>query len=107
MCLGIPMRIVESLGLAAIAERSDGTREQIDLSLVGPQPAGCHVLVFLGAARETLDPARAAEIERAIDALGRVMTGGEIGDAFADLEGREPPLPPHLAAALAEGRKTG
>ncbi len=107
MCLGIPMRIVESRGLVALAERGDGSRERIDLSLVGPQPVGRHVLVFLGAARETLDPARAAEIERALEALGRVMTGGGIGDAFADLEGREPPLPPHLAAALAEGRKTG
>jgi hydrogenase expression/formation protein HypC len=32
------------------------------------------------------------------------MAGGELGDAFADLEARTPELPPHLRAAAAAGR---
>jgi hydrogenase expression/formation protein HypC len=35
------------------------------------------------------------------------MQGGDLGDAFADLEARSPSLPPHLQAALDAGLAQG
>lgn len=103
MCVGIPLRILTTDGLSAVA--SDGTRtETIDLSLTGPQPPGTWILTFLGAAREVLTEDEAEKIGAALRGLERLMIGGALGDAFADLEERGPILPPHLAAALADGR---
>lgn len=102
MCIGIPMRILSIEGIAALAQ--DGTEEVlIDLSLVGAAGPGDWVLTFLGAAREVIDAAEAARIRAALEGLRAVMRGGDPGDAFADLDGREPRLPDHLAAALARG----
>ncbi len=70
--------------------------------LVGDQPVGTHVLVFLGAAREVLDPLRAAQIADALEAMERVMAGdSNIDHLFADLIAREPQLPEHLRAQAA------
>lgn len=103
MCIGRPFMILSVDGIAA--EASDGGPAQlIDISLVPQARPGDHVLTFLGAAREIVSAEDAALIAAALDGLGRVMEGGEVGDAFADLEAREPSLPPHLAAALAAGR---
>ncbi|MEL6205845.1 MAG: HypC/HybG/HupF family hydrogenase formation chaperone [Pseudomonadota bacterium] len=102
MCVGIPLQIRSCTGLAATA--SDGSRrETLDMSLVGPQPAGTWVLSFLGAAREVISDDEARLIAEALAGLERVMAGGDLGDAFADLDGRTPSLPPHLAAAHAAG----
>ncbi|MDJ1007430.1 MAG: HypC/HybG/HupF family hydrogenase formation chaperone [Paracoccaceae bacterium] len=102
MCVGVPMEILSADGLVATA--SDGVRtETIDLSLVGPQPRGSWVLTLLGAAREVLDADEAAKITAALDGLRALMTGGSLGDAFADLEAAGPRLPPHLEAAHARG----
>ncbi len=103
MCVGIPFRITEVDGTNAIA--TDGSRtEVIDLSLVGTQPVGTWVLNFLGAAREVLTEEEAERISAAIAGLERVMNGGDLGDAFADLDANTPTLPPHLAAAAAAGK---
>ncbi len=103
MCVGIPLRITEVNGTNAIA--TDGARtEVLDLSLVGTQPIGTWVLGFLGAARDVLTEDEAERIGAALAGLERVMAGGALGDAFADLTGREPVLPPHLAAAHAAGK---
>jgi hydrogenase expression/formation protein HypC len=103
MCLGIPMRILEAQGIVGLAQ--DGDRaETIDLSLTGAVAPGTWVLTFLGAAREVLDEAEALKIRAAIDGLRSLMAGGDLGDAFADLEARAPELPPHLRAAAAAGR---
>lgn len=102
MCLGIPLKIESVDGIAAIA--SDGQRtEKIDLSLVGDVAPGTWVLTFLGSAREVLLEEDAAAIREALAGLERVMAGGDLGDAFADLESRAPELPPHLAAAANAG----
>lgn len=107
MCVGIPMRILERSGDFARCE-SDAGLERIDLSLVPEAAVGDHVLVFLGAARRILDACEARLIADALAALSAVMTGAgpasALDAAFADLD-REPQLPPHLAAALAAGRK--
>lgn len=106
MCIGIPMQIVSVDGLRAVATEG-GTEHEIDLSLTGPVAPGAWVLTFLGAARDVLEADEAARISAAVEALQRVMAGGDAGDAFADIEARGPQLPPHLAAAAAAGRTTG
>lgn len=105
MCLGIPMQIESVDGLAAVCV-AEGRREVIDLALVGVLPAGTWVLTFLGAAREVLDPETARLISDALKGLSAALAGGDMGDAFADLEAREPALPPHLEAARLAGAKT-
>lgn len=103
MCLGIPMRILSTEGLAARA--TDGREDSlIDLSLTGPLEPGTWVLTFLGAAREVIAADEAARIAAALDGLRSIMAGGALGDAFADLDARAPQLPPHLAAAHAAGK---
>ena len=106
MCVGIPLCITSVDGTNAVA--SDGTRtEEIDLALVGTQPVGTWVLNFLGAAREVLTADEATRIRDALSGLERVMNGGDLGDAFADLTKTAPRLPPHLAAAAAAGKTHG
>lgn len=106
MCVGIPMQIVSVEGIAARAR--DGEDEAlIDLSLTGPLAPGTWVLTFLGAAREVICAEEAEQIRKALGGLRALMQGGDLGDAFADLEARPPQLPPHLQAALDNGEKTG
>lgn len=105
MCLGVPMRVVSVEGSWA-ACRADGRAERVDLSLVGRVAPGDWLLVFLGAAREVLDEDAALKIAAALRGLEAVMAGGDAGDAFADLDAREPTLPPHLEAARGAGAKT-
>ena len=102
MCLGIPMQVMAINGLSARCRAGD-REEDIDLSLTGPVAPGTWVLVFLGAAREELDAERAALITAAIGAVEAAMSGRDPGDAFIDLETREPCLPPHLEAARRAG----
>lgn len=86
MCIGLPMRIVESRPGAAIA-LGRGRRHEIDCRLVEHGGAaldpGQWVLVFNGAARERLDAARAAEIDAALDLLDAAL-GGDAARANAD-----------------------
>jgi hydrogenase expression/formation protein HypC len=96
--MGVPMQVLSSEGIVARCG-ADGEERVVDLSLVGPQPAGTWVLVFLGSAREVLDPQTAEQITKALAGLQAVLNGGDLGDAFADLENREPQLPPHLQPA--------
>lgn len=91
------MRIVEADSRWAWAE-GRGQRERLDCALLGPLPVGTWVLGFAGAAREVLDPERAAAIDAALDAVFAVDSGSPIDlDAcFPDLVGRSPELPAHL-----------
>lgn len=109
MCIGLPMTVVAPAASGphrALCRRGSDLRE-IDLALVGPQPAGAHLLVFLDTAREVLDEARAAAIEDAVAAVEAVMAGLRPDDAFADIAAREPTLPPHLEEARRRGLATG
>jgi hydrogenase expression/formation protein HypC len=47
----------------------------------------------------------AQKISAALEGLRALMTGGELGAAFADLEQSGPSLPPHLQAAMETGKK--
>lgn len=106
MCLGVPMQVMSIDGIAGMA-RDGETIELVDLSLTADAGIGDWVLVFLGAAREVLDAAEAQSIRAALDGLRSLMQGGDLGDAFADLEARAPTLPPHLQAALDAGQTKG
>lgn len=106
MCVGVPMRVLSVDGIAARAQ--DGDRvELVDLSLLPDARPGDWVLSFLGAARALLPEEEALKIRAALDGLKALMTGGDLGDAFADLEARPPQLPPHLQAAFDAGRTEG
>lgn len=102
MCVGVPMKVLSCNGLTAVAGAGDRA-ETIDLALIGPQEPGTWILTFLGAAREVLDPGEAEKITAALDGLRSLMSGGALGDAFADLDATGPRLPPHLEAARARG----
>ena len=98
MCIGLPMRVIEAReGVALCAQGS--RHEEIDMALVGDQPVGTWVLVFLGAAREVLTDEQAQQISDALSALTIAMSGGSaeaIDQLFPDLADREPELPAFL-----------
>lgn len=98
MCLGIPMEIISLDGLAAQC-RSGGETHLIDLSLLPEAQPGDQVLTFLGVGRRLLDAREAQLIAQALEAVAAAMSGrpSDIEHAFADLIGREPSLPAHLA----------
>lgn len=106
MCVGVPMQITAIEGIAATTTNGKHT-EVVDLSLTPDARVGDWVLTFLGAAREIISADEAQKIGAALDGLRALMNGGELGDAFADLEENGPSLPPHLQAALDAGQTTG
>jgi len=105
MCLGVPMQILDIDGIAAQAAEG-AHRHVIDLTLTPEARPGDWVLTFLGAAREVLCAEEAQKITAALGGLRSLMEGGDLGDAFADLEARAPTLPPHLQAAYDAGKST-
>ena len=87
MCIGIPMQVIEAGEFSALCRGSTGT-EQVDLILVGPQPEGSWLLVFLGAAREVLTAEDAGLITTALEALSAVARGEtDVDQFFPDLTG--------------------
>jgi hydrogenase expression/formation protein HypC len=104
MCVGLPLKITAITGIAA--EVADSV-ELVDLSLTPEAQVGDWVLTFLGSAREVISEDEAEKIKAALDGLRAVMTGGGVGDAFADLDARSPQLPPHLQAAFDAGQTVG
>ncbi len=102
MCIGVPMRVLQTAGLLASCE-DGGHIRSVDLSLVGAQPPGTWVLVLHDAARRVLSPEEADAIRSALQALESVLRGDACVDhLFADLADREPPLPEHLRAQVKE-----
>lgn len=104
MCMGLPMQVIEMRGTHALCE-ADGQTELIDMILVGEQTQGTWILNFLGAAREVLSPAYAEQMRQALSALSLIHqselpSSQQLDALFADLIGREPPLPEHLRAQL-------
>jgi hydrogenase assembly chaperone HypC/HupF len=84
MCIGLPLRIVESDGFIAVAEGRGLTRH-INLFLTGPQPVGTWVLVMQGSAHQVLEPEHAAQIDDALDAVEAAMRGESVLGHFRDL----------------------
>lgn len=85
MCLGIPMQVISAdFGFARC--KADDGEHIVDVRLVGSVEPGAWVLVFLGAAREILDPETASRIKDALKALELVMQGEtDVDHLFADL----------------------
>ncbi len=91
MCLGVPMQVVDSLGLLAVCE-GRGTRRRVSLALVGEQAPGTWLLVLRDSARDVLDAAEARRIDLALDAVEAAMRGEtDLAGYFPDLTGRMPP----------------
>lgn len=99
MCIGLPMRVIESRDTVLLVEGRGETR-QVDSMLVGPQEPGGWVLVHIDSAVQVLDEEAAMQINDALDALQAVISGeagpGQIDALFADLVNRSPELPDHL-----------
>ena len=81
MCIGLPMQLIERSGAQGRVQ-GRGRVEMVDLRLVGDCPPGSWLLIFHGAARERLDPQRAAEIDAALNLLEQGLAGHH--DASAD-----------------------
>jgi hydrogenase expression/formation protein HypC len=97
MCIGRPVRVLQSgEGFALCDDAGDHCR--IDMRLVGDQPVGAWVLVFMDAAREVLTESRAHQIRNALAALQAAAVGDPVEHLFADLIDREPTLPEFLQA---------
>lgn len=77
------MRIIESDGLAAVAEGRGVTR-RINLFLTGPLQLGTWVLVTHDSAFQVLDDERAAQIDDALDAALPAMAGNAVTGHFPD-----------------------
>lgn len=106
MCVGVPLLLTEVNGI--LGHGMNGTRsEAVDLSLLPEAQPGDWILGFLGTAHSLLSEDEALKIRAALHGLQSLMQGGDLGDAFADLEARPPSLPPHLQAALAAGQTKG
>lgn len=95
MCIGIPMRVVESNALWSWCD-DGGERVKVDMQLVGLQPPGTWLLVFLGAARDVMEELQAKQVRDALAAMQAVLDGQPVDRYFADLIEREPQLPEHL-----------
>ncbi|MDR1889393.1 MAG: HypC/HybG/HupF family hydrogenase formation chaperone [Zoogloeaceae bacterium] len=100
MCVGIPMQVIETHDCFARCRGRNG-EANIDMRLIGEQASGVWVLTFADAAREVLEPERAAAIDAALDALELLLSGqspqpGDLDAFFPDLAGREPQLPDFL-----------
>ncbi|GAB0150030.1 MULTISPECIES: HypC/HybG/HupF family hydrogenase formation chaperone [Marichromatium] len=97
MCIGVPMEVIESGPCWAWCV--DGERRlRVDMRLVGEQPPGTWVLVFLESAREVMDAGEAQRVRDALLAMRLALDGESVDHLFADLIEREPQLPEHLRA---------
>lgn len=103
MCIGIPMKVVNTEGRQAWCE-GRGALRLVDMALVGPQSPGTWVLVFIDGAREVIDERRAFEVDTALDGLAAALRGESVDEYFPDLVNREPELPEFLKAKV--GAKT-
>lgn len=96
MCIGIPMQITDVDPGYAWCEGM-GERKRIDTLLIGEQPVGTWVLVFINSAREVLTAEDAQRITQAVQAVNLAMQGEtDLEYLFADLVESEPQLPEFL-----------
>ena len=105
MCVGIPMEVLEVRGNVATCRGRQGVAT-VDASLVAPLAPGEWVMTFLGAARSKVLAEEAVLIDRALDALDSIARGEapDVAAFFPDLVDREPELPEHLRAQVANAR---
>ncbi|MCB1464813.1 MAG: HypC/HybG/HupF family hydrogenase formation chaperone [Nitratireductor sp.] len=93
MCIGIPMKVVESGGYTALCE-VDGARRRVDMTLVGELPVGAWVIVHKDAARSHVSEEEARKVADALKAVERALAGDtDVDDLFPDLGRGAMPLP--------------
>ncbi len=90
MCMGVPMRVIETDGVTAVCERH-GERQRVSVLLLEKVTSGDEVLVFLGNAVRVLEPDEARQIENALEGLAAALNGEEFEHLFADIGVQEPP----------------
>lgn len=79
MCIGIPMTVLRTRpGFALV--RGRGEEREVDTALVGDVQPGDWLLVFIDAARERIDAARAAEVDAVLDMVAAAMSGAAVAD---------------------------
>ncbi len=72
MCLGVPMRIIESDGFIAVCERR-GERRRVNVMLIEEARVGARVLVHINNAVRLLDEEEARLIDEALDELASAL----------------------------------
>jgi hydrogenase expression/formation protein HypC len=95
MCIGLPMRIVESDGVTALVQGC-GARRRVSLLVVGELPVGTAVLVHQQTALRVLPEHEVPLIERALEAAEAAQRGEPWEHLLQDLIDRTPELPEHL-----------
>lgn len=86
MCVGVPMRVMETGPGWALCASGDETA-RIDTALVGDVEPGTWLMTFLGAARDIMSAEEAERSIAALSALAALMRGEavDLDAAFADL----------------------
>lgn len=74
MCIAIPFRVTAVRPGRAVCEGRGEVRE-VETALVGDCAVGDWLLVFIDSARERITPARAAEVNGALDLLQAALRG--------------------------------
>ncbi len=72
MCVGVPMRIIESDGFTALCERQ-GERRRVNVMLIEEAPAGAWVLIHVNNAVRLLDEEEASLINDALNELASAL----------------------------------
>jgi hydrogenase expression/formation protein HypC len=75
MCLGVPMRVIESDGFTALCERR-GERRRVNVMLIEESPVGASVLVHVHNAVRLLDEEETRLIDEALDELASALGHG-------------------------------
>ena len=83
MCMGIPMQVAHvDAGWAVVEGR--GERKRVRTALINTPREGDWLLVHLDSAIEALSPARAAEVNEALDLVAAAMAGSALAQAGTD-----------------------
>lgn len=75
MCIGVPAQVLETRAGHALV-RGRGREFEVNTALIGDCRPGDWLLTFLDSAREHLSPARAAEVNAALDLVERALGDG-------------------------------
>jgi hydrogenase expression/formation protein HypC len=84
MCIGIPMRVIESDGFTALCEVR-GEQRRVNVMLIEGAEPGAWVLTHMGNAVRLLEEEEASQINEALEALNAALNGESVDGYFADL----------------------
>ncbi|MBK3733154.1 HypC/HybG/HupF family hydrogenase formation chaperone [Azospirillum brasilense] len=84
MCLGIPMRVLETDGFTARCA-GRGEERRVNVMLIDEVPEGGWVLVHLDRAVRALETEEVEPLNRALDAILLAARGENVDHLFTDL----------------------